>query len=164
MNLPYKQHSGFTLVELLIGVTVVVILFSTGLSAYSISRDRQEIRGYGEIIETHLREVQKSASIGNQLISCDGIIFAYTVSIVSTTDTITTSVDCREYTATPGPDIVLPLPSNLDIETDTTITFLFNGGMDISGSPNIDFKTKSNAITHQIKVSKPGSITYEGAI
>lgn len=157
-----KKNNGYTLVELLIAVTVSTILITTGISAYSVARNRQQIREMGELVEVTLREAQKSAQIGNNKVgtaSCNGGFIGHTVSISAATDRVTITPTCSGLST--GAKNVSS--TNLDFLTNHNFIYYQNGGMNITSSENIDFRSTTSGITHRITISPPGSILYVGA-
>jgi prepilin-type N-terminal cleavage/methylation domain-containing protein len=61
-----KNKNGFTLVELLVGVTIIVILFSIGLASYRNFARRQELQGYIKTLTSDLRSAQQLALSGQK--------------------------------------------------------------------------------------------------
>ncbi len=64
------MKKGYTLIELMLVVSIVAILMSFGVSAYTQAQNRQIGVTAGETILTILNENQKIASIGKK--NCDG--------------------------------------------------------------------------------------------
>ena len=67
----YIKHAhGFTLIEIMVVVTVSMVLVGLGLAQYNEFRQKQELIRSAENFATELREVQKRADIG-QRVGCN---------------------------------------------------------------------------------------------
>ncbi len=61
----YKQRA-FTLVELLVGATIIAIVFLIGVASYREFSRRQELQGYLKSLTSDLRRIQQLALSGEK--------------------------------------------------------------------------------------------------
>lgn len=149
---------GFTLIELMIAITITGIMITMGASAYGQARERQIGQNAVELIITTLQANQTLASIGKK--DCDGKFVGQVVSF-SIPNTITAQALCETgqgvsiitsipgITLASGPSYVFkPLSLGIDLGagvSETTLSF-----------------TSTAQLTYQIKLTSSGTISYLG--
>lgn len=158
------MKKGFSLVELMVTITIVGIMVSFGVSAYARGRDRQEGRAAGEQIIGFLTENQKKANIGDE--DCSGSIKGtYTgQSITFSGTTITATSSCSIASGTPESITIAGISSM----TGSPIKFkplsqgtLLNN-LPSTSSIDIDYMTTSGT-SFRVQVTSTGTIEYKGA-
>ncbi len=75
------MHRGFTLIELMVSVSIMAILTGVGIAGYNNFNRRQQLRRAADTLATELRSVQKRADSGQRPNGCSGILSEYKVSI-----------------------------------------------------------------------------------
>lgn len=150
------MKKGYSLVELMVAVTISSIMVGFGISAYSKARDRQVGRAAAEQVISILTQHQKKANIGDM--DCTGIYLGQNISI-SNPGSVTATSQCSTSSGTPE---IVPIP-NLTNITSTSITFkpLTQGAVITDDPLNIDFTTTSGS-TFRIEVTSTGTIEYKG--
>lgn len=153
LNLP----KGYTLVELMIVISIVAIMLSLGASAYGKARDRQTGQAAGELLVSILQENQKKALIGNK--DCTGVFAGQRVT--TSTPNIVTSVSTCEGGVEGEPDeIEIP---NVTSITATTIVFNpLTRGTTISSNPLYIDLVVSGLTTYRVQLNRAGIIQYRG--
>lgn len=153
-----KQRLGYTLVELMIVISIVAILLTFGISAYGKARDRQLGQAASEQVLTLLQESQKKANIGDK--DCTGKYLGQQV-ITGNPNIITSQSICEGnvgvLTTTTIPNI-----SSLVV---TTITFnpLASGTTLTTAPLNLDIVTSSGS-TWRILLNTAGVIEFKGML
>lgn len=156
------NNKGYSLVELIITISIVAVLSTFGFSAYRKTQDRQQARAVGETIEEILQRAQKDAVSGNK--DCTGEHLGTEVNI-SINGVITTTAKCKLNNGT-AKQVTL---DNTTFANNTIILFQpLSAGFDITSpagtQTNIDFTIQTSSLTNRIFIEKPGSIIYMGEI
>lgn len=159
-----KKSSGYSLIELIITISIATVLTTFGFSAYRKAQDRQITRAVGETIETVLKKAQKDAISGNK--DCTGASLGVEVVIQIGGDNIRSTAKCDGNEGVPK----ITTLNNTSFAANTTLLFRpINSGLDIlipSGqtSQDILFTVSSSGLTHHILIEKPGRILYQGEV
>ena len=157
--LPIKSYKkGFTLVEVLVVITIVAIIVTMGLSAYAKSQERQTVQSAKETILTILNDAQKVAHVGDK--ACTGNITGVEISLTSSSISRQThcNLDSESVVTDNFTDLTFTnIPSNFTFQP-------LSGGISFSAgsSANIDYTI--SGVTYRITISNPGSISYVGQI
>lgn len=157
-----KFRTGYTLIELLITITIATILVTLGVTAYGRAADIQAIKSDTEKILGIITSAQKAATSGNA--DCTSTSGPYlgerlTTSVGSKTITIVSTCQSGDGTA-----------RNIDLSTFTfatanTIIFRpLNQGIDTgtSSSQYLDFT--NGTASYRIQVERSGTIKSLGKI
>lgn len=162
--LPYTSvyKRGYTLVELLITITITTILIGIGVSAYGRASETQSIKSDTEKIISVITSAQKAATTGKA--DCTDSFGIYLGENFQTTvgskTMIITSI-CKTGQGN---------PRNYDLTTFTfktanSISFRpLNQGIDTgpTNSQNLDFGTSSD--TYRIQLERSGSVKSLGKV
>lgn len=150
--------NGFTLIELMIAITIIGILVAMGVSAYGKARERQIGVNAGEQILSILQSNQSDASTGKK--DCVGKYVGQEV-IISLPNTISSRSLCEDFDG--------QITSSLipDITFDAGTTLIFNPltkGIEIDGGSaqfTLSYESASN-LTYDIRIVNTGIIEYLG--
>lgn len=156
--MPY-QKPGYTLVELLIVITLSTLLITAGISAYSKAADIQAIKSATETILATLASAQKAATSGKN--DCIGAYLGEIVTTSSGSSIMTITSSCQGGGGTTR-QVTL---NSFTFATTTNIVFRpLNQGIDtgLAGSQNLDY-TKSNQ-TYRIQIDRTGAIMPLGRV
>jgi prepilin-type N-terminal cleavage/methylation domain-containing protein len=152
------MKNGFTLIELMIAITIISVLVSLGLSAYGKARERQIGVAAGETIISILQENQSIASTGKK--DCEGKYLGQEV-VISTPNTITARSTCE---GNDGPVKTTNIPG-ITIETGTTLIFSpLSKGIEISSGGalfTLSYASSAN-LDYQIQITTAGTVEYLG--
>lgn len=148
------MKKGFSLIELMIAITIIAVMTTLGISAYSKGSDKQIAKNSGETIVSILTENQKQANIGHE--DCTGKYLGQQISISSGSNTITAVSLC---TISVGEPLVTSI-DNITFNSSTTMVFnpLSQGVTDAS---SITF-TGPNGSIYTVRVDSSGTIEYSG--
>jgi len=150
-----KMKPAYTLIELVIIITIISILVSVGLSAYGKARDRQAGQAAGEKIISILQENQKIANVGK--VGCATKFLGQKVT-TSSTNQITTQSLCE---GPDGPSLSIPIP-DITFPITSTITFKpLSQGTDLTSDLNLSY-TSTAGNTYLITITRSGTIEYKG--
>lgn len=147
---------GYTLVEILIVISIIAVLLSFTLAGFSNARERQAIQAAKEQILSVLQSAQKSAFTGHK--DCDGTLTG--IQVTFSLDTINTQALCTAgsgaLTSTTIRDISFSSAPSLTFQPLQDGVVFAAGG----NSANIDYLIDGN--TYRVLVENPGIITYQG--
>jgi type II secretory pathway pseudopilin PulG len=158
-----KQKKGYTIVELMITVTIVIVLVSFGFSAYTNAQERQAGQAAAERIMGILKENQQAAAIGKKdNTKCIDGFLGQQVTIMATSNRITTQGLCTE-----GNDDLIELTiSGITFENGTSQVILFkplSGGVDLGGPSELFINfTGISELSYRIRLTTAGTIEYQG--
>ena len=155
-----KHRPGYTLIELIVVISIVAILVSFGFSAYTKSQKRQIGQTAGEQIISFLQEQQKIANIGKK--ACTGKFIGQQV-VFTTPNTLSPTSLC-DGDSVSGESLTIPGVTSLSAPTMTVIFNPLSRGIDLGGSSELilTYQT-STSLTYTIKLTSSGTIEYEGA-
>ncbi len=159
MNLSLTKFSfAFTLVELLVVVSISTIFLTMGFSAYRKTQDRQAIHNAIKNVETILRSIQKKAVIGDK--DCEGPFLYYKVVITANSNTITSQAICRD---SQGETQTYHLNNATFIDGCTIHFYPLQGGLNLispqQSSFNLHLQLNGNdSLTASLKIAEPGTI------
>ncbi len=106
----YKNilKTGFTLLEIMISITIIGLLFTAGLARYMDFNKTQTLKSSVLDLKNNLRDIQAKANSGVKPTGCTGTFIGYVVHYISTTqynvyaDCITTNGAIKTYTLIAG--------------------------------------------------------------
>jgi prepilin-type N-terminal cleavage/methylation domain-containing protein len=153
-----RTREGFTLIELMIAITIISILVALGLSAYGKARDRQIGVVAGEQIIALLQKNLGEASVGKK--DCSGKYLGQEV-VITTPNTLTTRSICE------GDDGAATATSIPGIEFNAGTTIIFNAlnkGIELEGGVAellLSYDSSAN-LSYNIKLMNSGTIEYLG--
>lgn len=147
-----KLFAGFTLIELMVSVTVMGILVSGGIAAYRRFNDRQRVFSAGKEFVQILRQAQKRAKSGDKpdagCIKLDGYRVA-----TNTSQVLTYALcDGAQY------DLISEKNFEADITFQPNVTYDFlvlAGGVNGAGIVQMGIPT----VQYEIEVTLAGSIS-----
>lgn len=151
------MKTGYTLVELMIIITIIAILIVFGVSAYGKARQRQIGQAAAEQIISILEENQKDANIGHK--DCLGKYVGQQVTI-SGANLLKTKSLCEN--GEEGAEKNYTIPGLVSITASSIIFKPLSRGVELPSNPfTIDFQSTNN-ITYHIQLTGSGTIEYKG--
>lgn len=85
LNPQQKSQGGFTLIELIVAVTIMVLLTGGGIASYITFNDNQQLEGSARQIQSYLRAAQTKARVGDRPTGCTRLE-AYKVAVPASTN------------------------------------------------------------------------------
>ena len=153
------MKNGYTLIELMIAMTIISIVVSMGISAYGRAQDKQIGQSAAEQIVSVLKENQTIASIGAK--DCTGKFVGQQVSIIADTNELSAKSLCD----TNPPDGAIVTTSIPGILFTSSYTIIFNPlslGAALTSNPlQIAFKNVTGTI-YSIRIHSSGTIENLG--
>lgn len=151
----YPHQLGFTLIELMVAVTIMVLLFGSGIVSYLRFNDNQTVITTGQQIQLMLRTAQKKARVGDKPAGC-GTLQGYQLS-GSTVPYAVMQLDavCDSGTLIHSDQYTMPNKVTLQQSLATTFKVL-TGGTDQPGTIVV---VGSNGTTYTFAVGAGGDIS-----
>ncbi len=148
---------GFTIVELMVSITIVALIVSVGISAYARARDRQIIQTASEKVLAILLENQKIAAIGKK--DCPDKFSGQRL-VFSTTNTVTIQTLCESSVGATE----LVTISEISSQTGSTLVFEpLTSAIDLGGQDTITLNfTTSNGVVFSVIINRFGLIEFQG--
>lgn len=153
------RQLGFTLIEMMIVVTIMLFLFSAGLASYMKFNDNQVVLATGKQIQLMLRTAQKKARVGDKPSGCSilqgyqlsGSTAANAVVTLNAICNVSTLVAVETYT----------MPTDVTLASALSITFkVLTAGTDQPGTVTVQ---NSNSTNFSFTVGAGGDIS-EGTL
>jgi len=152
------MKKGFTLIELMIAITIISIMVSMGISAYGKARDRQIGTNASEQIISLLQSNQSDASTGKK--DCVGKYLGQQV-IISLPNILSSRSLCEGNDGPVTPKII----SEITFIAGTTLIFSpLTKGLEIDGGSSqflLSYSSTSN-LTYDISITNSGTMEYLG--
>lgn len=151
------MKTGYTLVELMVTVTIIVFLTSFGISAYGKAQTSQATKTATETILSALSEAQKKASTGTS--DCGAGVEYFGQKIVFQNSNIALRSTCST-----GDSAIIKNISVPGVTFTATSTFIFrplSQGVILSGG-NTNISYSAGSSTYLIQVMPSGSIVNQG--
>lgn len=151
---------GYTLIELMVVISLTSILVGFGLTSYRKAHNRGIGQAAAEQIMSLLYESQKTANVGKRdHIKCLGPYLGMQI-ILTPPNLVITRGLCRDND---DDSVSIQIPGIVAITSATILFKPLSGGIDLGGSDSllIDLTSSAN-LTHRLKISQPGNIEYLG--
>lgn len=163
----FKSSKGFTLIEILVGLTIVGMLFSFGFVSYRDFTRRQTLGSFSKQLQGDIRLAQANALSGvkPQVAACDStyVLDNYSFHIISSTEYELVAV-CSKVGFTSSittKDVELPAGITISIPAINPITFKVLGqGNNIQSGQTVVYTLTQlgTANTHTVTVSAGGEV------
>lgn len=156
------HRAGYTLIELLITISITTIMITLGVSAYRRAADIQAIKADTEKILTTLASAQKASTSGEtDCTTSSGPYLGERLTTTSGSNTITLVSTCQNGDGIPRTTEL----SRFIFESNNTLLFRpLNQGIDTGANPtqNIDYSYDDHR--YRILVERSGTIKPVGEI
>jgi len=153
------MKQGYSLVELMVAVSIVGVLVAFSISAYTKGRDRQEGRAAGETIISFLTSNQKKANIGDR--DCTGLYLGQSVTI-NADNTLSAVSTCSSTNGTLTTSPALSGISSISPAPNTILFKPLSQGITLSPDPlNISYVTSAGT-TFMVQITSSGAVEYKG--
>ncbi len=159
-----KNFSGYTLIELLIGITIISIVFTIGYAGFRQFSRRQALTGVIKMVKADLRQIQQLALTGQKptTSTCRKLV-GYTLQRTnSSTYTINASCD-NSLGATPNivPILIKTVPLTgvtFTMSTSPTLFKVLGQGTNLSAPSVLNFTHTATSRTARITIGTGGDI------
>lgn len=147
-----KNALGFTLIELIVAITIMMMLLGSGIISYLQFNDRQSVLSAGEELTSLLRVAQTRARVGDRPSGCDQLL-AYYVRASFESSTVSLVAECENGTF---PRSEMVLTANTQAAQAINIGFkVLHGGVINPGSISL---TSPQGIEYGLSVTEGGEI------
>lgn len=154
-----KSKRGFTIIELLVVVTIMLVMLGGGIAAFIKFNEKQKAISGGKLILEQLRSAQTLARIGEKPTGCTKLE-GYRVSSYVEAGTTKIKVSPVCLPAISSADKITPLPDGVTLESSFNISFRgLHGG---TNDPETKIVVKNNTIIYELTVTKGGEIIDTG--
>jgi len=151
----HHLDSGFTLIEIMVVLTIMAVLLASGVAAYSRMNDRSRVEEAAVGLVSQLRAWQKDADVGTGSELC-GAGETYVGILVSWgASTVTSKIDCLSGTSDYKTYLLLNKAKTQEPAGQITLMALGRG---TSANTSIVVQNTSATIAYTITVSKAGGI------
>jgi prepilin-type N-terminal cleavage/methylation domain-containing protein len=143
MHVPLFSRSaalGFTMIELLVSVSILVLLMGGGIAGFINLNDRQTLVNSGKEVQLMMRSAQKKARVGEKPTGCDRLV-GYSVVVGSGSFSeaeLRAECDNGSYVRQ-----TYVFPNNVIVENAVSMRFVvLHGGVEGAGTVSITFGTR----------------------
>jgi len=159
-----SSRKGFTLIEVLIAITIMLLVTGGGIAAFVNFNDRQSVQGAARQLQTILRSAQVKARVGEKPgAGCDKLT-GYRVQTAANTNQVILSAVCVSNAGAPQmvTHTTSQLQNNVVAEGTYAITFanLYGG---VTGATTIVLQKSSVSAYRYSFVVTPGGEISDGA-
>jgi prepilin-type N-terminal cleavage/methylation domain-containing protein len=151
-----KKKNGFSLIELMVSVTILMLIVGGGLASYITFNEKQQLSGAAKELQTYFRSAQTRARSGDVPSGCDKLE-AYSVQMAQDTSAVSVRAICTNGN-------IVTADHNLTggVTPNTAVDITFNvlrGG--VSGAQNITLILGARSYSFAVTIG--GEIT-QGAL
>src|SRR5574340_877305 len=118
---------GFTLIEMLVVITITMLMLGGGIAAYIKFNEKQQLVGAAKQMQTYLRGLQKKARVGDRPDGCTRLL-SYTLTVAANSNLVLMEANCE----------------NTDISTDQ---YTIGGGVKAQNNVEVSFKVLQGGAT-----------------
>ena len=157
-----NKYAGYTLIELLITVTITTILITIGVTAYGRAAEIQAIKSDSEAILGLLTSAQKAATSGKaDCVNLYGQYLGETLATSSNSQTITITSTCKNGS---GAVETYTLSRFSAVASNSILFRPLNQGIDTGASSSLNLDFTINSDTYRFLVEQSGTIKSLGKI
>jgi prepilin-type N-terminal cleavage/methylation domain-containing protein len=151
-----SKNNAYTLIELLIGISIISIIFSVGFASYRDFSRRQALTGVTKKIVSDLRTLQQKALAGEKPAGCT-TLDGYKVNISS--DSYSLYADCSSDILIKTVDLIEDGATLTSTATNNTITFKVLGqGTNLTSAVTITIYSSKIDKSSQVSIGIGGDI------
>lgn len=158
-----KQHKGFTLIELIVTVGIIMMLLSGVVVNFSRFNDDQRLEQVGLTLQEDLRLAQGKALSGQKPSSGDcTALYGYRVTFTESSYTIVP--ECSEGSDYSDESVSVTLPQNVTFAEPLCPSFIFrplSQGTDLAASTDVILS--SGTSTYTITIYRSGVVNEKGS-
>jgi type II secretory pathway pseudopilin PulG len=150
---------GYSLIEMLIAVGILMLLVGGGIAAFLTFNDRQALNGAGKQMVTYLRSAQSKARVGDTPSGCDQLN-GYRVTVTAGSTSVLLEAVCTSGNITRNTFL---LPTGMTNVEDAQVQFaVLQGGA--TGDTNFDITSATTDKVYRTQVTTGGEIREIGVI
>jgi type II secretory pathway pseudopilin PulG len=148
-----KRTVGFTLIEILVTTTIIMLISSLGLAAYNDFNNRQTLDGVASQIKNDLRQIRGWAMNGKKSSGCNGDLIGYQVTFDPNAHTYRVALLC------PNPITIntFSYDTRITLSGDPTNVFVF-AALDGSTNEEVTINLSLGARQGELTINSNGEI------
>lgn len=149
---------GFTMIELLVVITIIMLLTGGGIAAYITFNDRQNLQNSAKLVQSYIRSAQTKARAGEKPVGCDRLN-GYRIVLTAASSNVVLSAVCANGNYVRS---TYTLPGNVTSESTQTMNFanLYGG---VGGAGTIVLRTNNTTLyRYSFKVTDGGEVSAGG--
>lgn len=148
------SRSGFTLIEVLVSVAIMILLLGGGIAAYINVDRRQSLQNVCAQMTQYVRTAQKRARVGDKPAGCDTLTSYDLVQTATSPDVVSIRAVCLSGTYTVEE---YEIPTIFSLDEFTAMSFLvLHGGVD---ETDVVISSSSPNYRCEFTVESGGSVT-----
>lgn len=154
----HARSSGFTLIELMVAVGIMLLLTGGGIATFIRFNDRQAVQGAANQLQTIFRSAQVKARAGEKPAACDRLT-GYRVQTTANTSQVVLSAVCNNGVFAHS---TINLQNSVVAEGSYTMTFanLYGG---VTGASTVIIRSSgANLLRYSFTITNSGEVS-EGA-
>jgi type II secretory pathway pseudopilin PulG len=124
-----KQSLAFTLIEMLVVITIMMLMLGGGIAAYINFNENQQLLSAAKQMQTYLRGLQKKSRVGDRPDGCTRL-YSYTLTVAANSNLVFMQANCE----------------NGDFDTDN---YTLGGGVTALNEIEVSFKVLQGGATSQ---------------
>lgn len=149
----FKSQAAFTMVELIIAISITLLLVGGGIAAFIEFNDKQAIRASAEELQIYLRTAQTKARLGERPAGCDHLN-SYAVKATAGSNQISLVANCDSGEQAYD---TYSFPSNISIQDELNVAFYsLHGGVSGAGTIRV---IDGSGRTYSFDINQGGEIT-----
>ena len=154
-----QRRVGYTLIELLISISITLILITFGLSAYRQMQASQTVAAAESSILTILTDAEKKAAIGYKDPTCIGPYLGIQIAVSAGGNTMTSQALCQGGNGA----VVTYTIANAAFSAANSLIFQpLAQGVSLSGGSSLNLDYTLSGSTYRFVITNSGNITYKG--
>jgi prepilin-type N-terminal cleavage/methylation domain-containing protein len=140
--------AGFTLIELMVAITLLALLMGGGIAGYIRVNDRQNLVNAGKNVQLFMREAQKKARVGERPAASAGCgaLVSYQLKTSATLDQVNLNAECDNAVTSLIDSYTFPNGVVASSAFDMHF-YALQGGVKNSGQVVLHSKTRSYTFT-----------------
>lgn len=152
-----NQPRGFTIVELLIIISIISVLVLFGFSAFTKAQERQQVQQAKEQIYTILQGAQKAAYVGDK--DCSGTLLGIDVTFSGS------DIRTRALCSGGNGALVTSTVANVTFTNNPQIEFNpLSQGVNLGAAASRNLNYTLNGVNYRFTIYSTGTITYIGQV
>lgn len=153
-----KKLAAYTLIELMIAISIVSVLVGVGYSSYTKANNRQIGASAGEQLMGILTASQQTSSVGKK--DCDGRYLGLDIHMISGSGFVTTQAQCEGGS---GSVITTTIPG-ISFSSSYTFTFMpLSTGISMGDNSSLTINfTNGTGTIYSLVVTNTGTFEFQG--
>ncbi len=150
-----KSARGFTLIELIVTVTIGLILVASSLVAYRGMGEKESVKQEGISFQTNLRSFQQKAVATEKPVGCEGFFQGYRVVVDADLDKYSVTAECATSN---GDTTDFELSNGVEFSGAFSDIIFYPLSAELLGAQTITLLSQDGSYTYQVIIEEAGVI------